>query len=509
MKKIRNLGIIFAGLLLTLSACGADAHTHTFSSDWSKDAEYHWHAATCEHTEEVSEKAKHTWNEGRVVTPATCHSVGVKEFACTVCGQTKQENIPMLDHSWESGWSKDATYHWKKCTSEGCNEIAQKAEHTWDAGTNIRPADCHNKALTRYTCTVCGQIKEVEGALGDHVWESGYHHDATHHWKECTVDGCGETTVKEAHEWGTGSITTNPTYTTDGVLTYTCVCGETKTEVIHKLEENAKPSALAQKDDYALETFGDPENKVLAYAAADVAYNDDLQSYAWKYEVEGSQEKWLNYPTSYLSAGLFFLEFDYYVVQAGSGYFYLELWCNDTQADNVTFRVENMAVGTKLHARYDVNFTGKTVTKGMIKVHSYQGAGQYEFYLDNVKLIKRADLAYDEPLVLASVDGGKFGYKYSEELGAEAYNFVSNGAIAYEKFYLRGKEAVPAAKYEFSFDYAFSRFETNEMWITIYEKTNGSPVLETRISNTTVEQKHSQTHINNTSNVRGHNSNNV
>ena len=221
MKKIRNLGIIFAGLLLTLSACGADAHTHTFSSDWSKDAEYHWHAATCEHTEEVSEKAKHTWNEGRVVTPATCHSVGVKEFACTVCGQTKQESISTLDHSWESGWSRDADYHWKKCTSEGCNEIAQKAEHTWDAGTNIRPADCHNKELTRFECTVCGQTKEVEGELGDHVWESGYHHDVTHHWKECTVDGCDATTTKEAHQWDAGTTGNN------GVVTYAClVCGE-------------------------------------------------------------------------------------------------------------------------------------------------------------------------------------------------------------------------------------------------------------------------------------------
>ena len=32
---------------------GSTSHTHTYSSDWSYDETYHWHAATCEHTSEV------------------------------------------------------------------------------------------------------------------------------------------------------------------------------------------------------------------------------------------------------------------------------------------------------------------------------------------------------------------------------------------------------------------------------------------------------------------------
>ena len=36
-------------------------HTHTFSTEWQRDAENHWHEATCKHTSEVSDKAAHTF----------------------------------------------------------------------------------------------------------------------------------------------------------------------------------------------------------------------------------------------------------------------------------------------------------------------------------------------------------------------------------------------------------------------------------------------------------------
>ena len=50
-------------------------HEHTYSTDWSHDADYHWHAATCGHTM-VSEKSEHTWNGD----------------TCAVCGRTKTED---------------------------------------------------------------------------------------------------------------------------------------------------------------------------------------------------------------------------------------------------------------------------------------------------------------------------------------------------------------------------------------------------------------------------------
>lgn len=54
MKKF--LGLVFVlAFVFTLISC-AEVHTHAFSNDWSHDAKSHWHAATCEHTDEVSKK---------------------------------------------------------------------------------------------------------------------------------------------------------------------------------------------------------------------------------------------------------------------------------------------------------------------------------------------------------------------------------------------------------------------------------------------------------------------
>ena len=53
-------------------------HTHAYSAVWSSDNTNHWHAATCEHTGEVSDKAAHSWNGGKVTKRPTTSSEGVK-----------------------------------------------------------------------------------------------------------------------------------------------------------------------------------------------------------------------------------------------------------------------------------------------------------------------------------------------------------------------------------------------------------------------------------------------
>ena len=41
---------------------------HTFAEEWTADATHHWHAATCEHTEEKKDYAEHTYDENKVCT---------------------------------------------------------------------------------------------------------------------------------------------------------------------------------------------------------------------------------------------------------------------------------------------------------------------------------------------------------------------------------------------------------------------------------------------------------
>ena len=55
-----------------------ETHNHTFSDDWTIDVTNHWHAATCEHKEEVQGLAAHTYNEQNV---------------CTVCGYKRELKI--------------------------------------------------------------------------------------------------------------------------------------------------------------------------------------------------------------------------------------------------------------------------------------------------------------------------------------------------------------------------------------------------------------------------------
>lgn len=64
LKKIIGLVLvvtIFASTLMVLSSCKKDdkTHTHTFYPAWMTDAENHWHAASCGHTDQKGDLGNH------------------------------------------------------------------------------------------------------------------------------------------------------------------------------------------------------------------------------------------------------------------------------------------------------------------------------------------------------------------------------------------------------------------------------------------------------------------
>ncbi len=130
------------------------------------------------------------------------------------CNKDKGEETPET-HTYSQTWSYDSSEHWHQCTLDGHTDVADKAAHTYD-----------NDADT--TCNVCG----YERPAHDHAaiaWSS----DATYHWHDCTVSGCGEQFDKAEHVWDEGTVTTPATFTSDGEKTYTCtVCEKTKTETV-------------------------------------------------------------------------------------------------------------------------------------------------------------------------------------------------------------------------------------------------------------------------------------
>ena len=96
MKKIVSMLLAVCmclSVVVMFTACGDEEHTHTYQTEWSKDATHHWHACSGEDCTDVADKAEHTWNDGEITTEATAEADGVKTFTCTACGQTKTDSV--------------------------------------------------------------------------------------------------------------------------------------------------------------------------------------------------------------------------------------------------------------------------------------------------------------------------------------------------------------------------------------------------------------------------------
>ena len=78
-----------------------------------------------------------------------CLCLGVL-VSLTACGH---------EHTFSTTWSKDQTHHWHACEGKDCTEVADKAEHTFNAG-EITTAPSKAAAGTKtFTCTACGATK--------------------------------------------------------------------------------------------------------------------------------------------------------------------------------------------------------------------------------------------------------------------------------------------------------------------------------------------------------------
>ncbi len=227
MKKsfLKLAGLAVAAVLaLGMSGCSSDSdsHEHTFATSYTSDATHHWHAATCEHTDQVKDKAEHSFGEWTVVTAATEDAEGKKTRKCDDCEYVAEETIAKLDHVHAAGTHHDAT-----------------AGNCVDKGT-IEYYDC-----TKETCEVKldadgNPLSSTEGELNPSV-----HKGTTATWIKTAethkevYDCCGAVKTEEtAHTWNAGVVTTPATTEAEGVKTFTCTvesCGRTKTESIEKL----------------------------------------------------------------------------------------------------------------------------------------------------------------------------------------------------------------------------------------------------------------------------------
>ena len=225
-------GLLFAVLiviLLFISCVLEPKHEHTFSTEWSSDANYHWHAATCEHINQTKNKAAHTWDAGVITTEATHTTNGVITFTCTVCGYQKTAAIPALAdaHTFAEEWNNDESHHWHVATCVHTDVKGSYAEHIWNAGQIITEATHTSDGIINYTCTICGRTKTeaIPASIDKHSFSTEWVHNETHHWHEATCEHADIKGSYEEHIWDNSVISKQPTCSEPGTLLYTCKCG--------------------------------------------------------------------------------------------------------------------------------------------------------------------------------------------------------------------------------------------------------------------------------------------
>ena len=202
-------------------------------------------------------RCEHHWDQGEIITEATCTEEGEKKFTCSVCGDEKTEKISATGHQHteirnkkeatckETGYSGDT---WcKDCGKKilSGQAIAKTENHSWDAGKVTTKATCTEEGEKTFTCSICGDKKTEK------VSATGHQHTEIRNKKEatCKEEGysgdtwckdCGKKILSgqaiaktEDHSWNQGEITKEPTCKEEGEKTFTCsICGNTKTEKV-------------------------------------------------------------------------------------------------------------------------------------------------------------------------------------------------------------------------------------------------------------------------------------
>lgn len=139
-------------------------------------------------------------------------------------------------HNFSSKWEYDETSHWHECMTKKHNDVADKADHTFDAGVVTTPATETSEGVLTLTCTVCGfqKTKSIDKLEHVHTFDmTKWSYDNDKHWHPAT---CAHTDLKKdeaEHAWNEGVITKPADYGVAGEKIFTCTtCSATRKETI-------------------------------------------------------------------------------------------------------------------------------------------------------------------------------------------------------------------------------------------------------------------------------------
>ena len=245
MKKKLLLTLSMVVLMITTLVCAvgckkAEAHKHTWATEWSVGGETHWHACTVEGCTAKKDEGNHEGGTANCTDKKVCTVCGnaygevdssvhksnefvyvsngdgthTKKYKCcnavaaepencsggtaTVCGEKNvcevchAEYGEPLAHDWDTEWTTTETQHWHKCKRTGCEAKKDEADHT--VGT---AATCTAKAV----CATCnaeyGEKDANNHDLEEHAAKAPTCTEAG--WDEyvtCKRTGCTYTTYQ-------------------------------------------------------------------------------------------------------------------------------------------------------------------------------------------------------------------------------------------------------------------------------------------------------------------------
>lgn len=146
----------------------------------------------------------------------------------TACNKNK--------HEFSSEWKFDETSHWHECMTKKHSDVADKADHTFDAGVVTTPATETTEGVLTLTCTVCGfqKTKSIDKLEHVHTFDmTKWSYDTENHWHPATCAHTDEKKDLAAHSWNTGEITKPADYGVAGEKIFTCTtCSATRKETI-------------------------------------------------------------------------------------------------------------------------------------------------------------------------------------------------------------------------------------------------------------------------------------
>lgn len=247
------------------------ASGHAWTESWVVEGDRH--VRYCENDAAHKLVADHSWSKGVITTAPTCEVAGVKTSTCVECAAETTEVVAAIGHKWSDGWTYvDETNHERVCANDATHK--EVVAHTVVVDAAKAPT-CSEVGLSEGShCGVCGgtivEQKEVP-ALG-HDFTGDYSYDESGHWHVCSR--CDETDDKEnhtfdtkdcakdakctvcayvkpagQHSWDDGDVTTEPTCTEAGVMTYTCyICGTTDTKPIDALGHDPVTDEAVEPD---------------------------------------------------------------------------------------------------------------------------------------------------------------------------------------------------------------------------------------------------------------------